>query len=278
MGYSAREMVGQHHSTFCNIEYARSQAYRDERLALSKGEHRSGTYHFKARFDRNIGMHVTYVPTMSALGEVDNVIMLAVDVTETLEHRQRTDDVANQALEKITSLTGTQSRSEQDLAALLEKINSSEEKIQSCEEVLGISVDKLQSVKDAIAIISETVTTMNDIATQTNLLAFNAAIEAARVGAEGEGFSIVADEVRRLAERNAAAAREIAKQVQIVSSRTETGAETTEQAITYITQSSKLLSESSMRISSVLGGENEKTISLSDAADLLKNLKVEHIV
>lgn len=277
MGYSVREMVGQHHSTFCNIEYARSQAYRDDWLALSKGEHRSGTYYFKGRFDRNIGMHVTYVPIKSALGEVDSVMMLAVDVTDTLDHRQRTDDVASQALEKITFLTSTQSQSHQDLTALLEKITASDETIQSCEEVLEIGVGKLQSVKDAIAIISETVITMNDIATQTNLLAFNAAIEAARVGAEGEGFSIVADEVRRLAERNAAAAREIAKQVQIVSDRTETGAETTEKAITYITRSSKLLSESSTRISSVLGGENEKIVSLSDAADLLKNLREEHI-
>ncbi|MGH9591767.1 MAG: methyl-accepting chemotaxis protein, partial [Bryobacteraceae bacterium] len=94
-------------------------------------------------------------------------------------------------------------------------------KMRSIANSVGETATKVQELGKSSDQIGEIIGVIDDIADQTNLLALNAAIEAARAGEQGRGFAVVADEVRKLAERTSKATKEIASMIKNIQAETK---------------------------------------------------------
>ncbi len=95
-------------------------------------------------------------------------------------------------------------------------------KMRSIAESVGSTARKIDELGKSSDQIGRIIGVIDDIADQTNLLALNAAIEAARAGEQGRGFAVVADEVRKLAERTTTATKEIAQMIKSIQTETRT--------------------------------------------------------
>ncbi|TXI46801.1 PAS domain S-box protein [Methylophilus sp.] len=96
--------------------------------------------------------------------------------------------------------------------------------------VVGEVVDTMSAINDSAKRIEDIISVIDGIAFQTNILALNAAVEAARAGEQGRGFSVVAAEVRNLAQRSASAAKEIKVLIDDSAAKTARGSELVSQA------------------------------------------------
>ncbi|WP_246261775.1 methyl-accepting chemotaxis protein [Azoarcus taiwanensis] len=136
------------------------------------------------------------------------------------------------------------------------QVGTAAEEMQHMAETVSAAADRIRSLEARTNEISTIAGVIREIAAQTNLLALNAAIEAARAGEQGRGFAVVADEVRKLAERTSLATEEIGSMIEAIQSDTSSAVGTMDQALPQVQRGVGLAREAAQTLRNIRDGAN----------------------
>ena len=207
MGFRLEQIKGKHHRQFCTPEESGSQEYRDFWERLRRGEFIASRFKRLDASGRTVWLEASYNPVFDAHERLVKIVKFATDITDQVNQEKAVTEAATIAYSTSVLTDGSARRGADVVQQTVEVMRNLARHMQD-------AVQGIEALDEQSQVIGTIIKTISGIAEQTNLLALNAAIEAARAGEQGRGFAVVADEVRQLASRTTKATAEIAGVVQ----------------------------------------------------------------
>jgi methyl-accepting chemotaxis protein len=193
----------------------------------------------------------------------EQVAAQAVTVATAGEEMAATsNDIASSCSMAVSSVNRA-SHTAQNGSAVVQQTVEGMSRIALKVEQTSKSVESLGARSDQIG---EIIMTIQDIADQTNLLALNAAIEAARAGEQGRGFAVVADEVRALAERTSRATREIGEMIKAIQNETRAAVKAMKEGVEEVGRGTEDAARSGHALQEILEQVSEVTTEINQIA------------
>lgn len=254
--YTKSQIIGKHHQIFCEPEVANSRAYVDFWKTLSAGEHVSDRFKRIDSRGNVVWLEASYNPVHDDNGDLYKVVKFATVITKQMNQQlevSQTAEIAHDISRKTDEDAATGIRV---IESTVQTMNELSKEMDSASK--GIFALDAQSAK-----VFALVESIRGIADQTNLLALNAAIEAARAGEQGRGFAVVADEVRQLASRTSSATAQIVEVVSENKKLTEEAVALIEESLTKANKALAFSSEAGQVMNEIQDGARQVVDAVS---------------